>query len=160
MSIIRVKSASLLRRDTAENWKSENPVLRQGEEGYETDTGRRKVGDGVSDWNSLSYTVDQTYNPDSVKAQSGKAVEKAIAAKLDNPENAPEVGKTLLVKSVNNDGTFTCEWGTAVSDSIVKGVMCDGKGDAWTDAERLAALLCLGCTVDENGFVKWTAQEG
>lgn len=27
----------------------------------------------------------------------------------------------------------------------------------WTDAQRLAVLLSLGCTVDENGFVKWTA---
>lgn len=27
----------------------------------------------------------------------------------------------------------------------------------WTDAQRLAVLLSLGCTVDENGYVKWTA---
>ena len=44
-------------------------------------------------------------------------------------------------------------------DTAVKSAMCDGKGAAWTDAERLAALLRIGCTVDENGFVKWTAQE-
>lgn len=44
-------------------------------------------------------------------------------------------------------------------DYTVKAAMCDGKGKAWTDAERIAALLCMGCTVDDNGFVKWTAQE-
>ena len=44
-------------------------------------------------------------------------------------------------------------------DYAVKATMCDGKGAAWTDAERIAALLRMGCTVDENGFVKWTAQE-
>ena len=33
-------------------------------------------------------------------------------------------------------------------------------GAAWTDAERLAALLRLGCTVDDNGVVRWTAQTG
>ena len=44
-------------------------------------------------------------------------------------------------------------------DYAVKAAMCDGKGAAWTDAERIAALLRMGCTVDENGFVKWTAQE-
>ena len=44
-------------------------------------------------------------------------------------------------------------------DYAVKAAMCDGKGGAWTDAERLAALLRMGCTVDENGFVKWGAPE-
>lgn len=44
-------------------------------------------------------------------------------------------------------------------DYAVKGAMCDGKGEAWTDAERIAALLRIGCAVDDNGFVKWTAQE-
>lgn len=44
-------------------------------------------------------------------------------------------------------------------DYAVKAAMCDGKGAAWTDAERIATLLRMGCTVDDNGFVKWTAQE-
>lgn len=44
-------------------------------------------------------------------------------------------------------------------DYSVKAAMCDGKGAAWTDVERLAALLRMGCTVDDNGFVKWTAQK-
>lgn len=44
-----------LRRDTAANWTTANPVLAQGEEGYELDTGKRKVGDGVTTWNSLAY---------------------------------------------------------------------------------------------------------
>ena len=45
-------------------------------------------------------------------------------------------------------------------DKAVKHAMCDGKGAAWTDTERLAALLRLGCTVGDDGTVKWTAQEG
>lgn len=45
-------------------------------------------------------------------------------------------------------------------DTAVKAAMCDGKGAAWTDTERLAALLRLGCTVDDNGVVRWTAQTG
>jgi len=43
------------RRDTAANWTSVNPVLAEGEPGYETDTGRWKIGDGVTAWNSLNY---------------------------------------------------------------------------------------------------------
>lgn len=45
-------------------------------------------------------------------------------------------------------------------DKAVKAAMCDGKGTAWTDAERLAALLRLGCTVGDDGIVRWTAQTG
>lgn len=44
-------------------------------------------------------------------------------------------------------------------DYAVKAAMCDGKGAAWTDAERIAALLRMGLTVDDNGFVKWGASE-
>lgn len=44
-----------LRRDTAANWTSNNPTLEQGEPGYETDTGKLKLGDGSTAWTSLSY---------------------------------------------------------------------------------------------------------
>lgn len=49
-----------MRRGTAAAWTSVNPVLDEGEEGYETDTGRRKVGDGTTAWNSLGYVFDAT----------------------------------------------------------------------------------------------------
>lgn len=41
----------------ASEFTSENPVLKLGEEGYETDTRKRKVGNGITDWNGLSYDV-------------------------------------------------------------------------------------------------------
>jgi hypothetical protein len=43
------------RRDTAANWTSINPVLAQGELGLETDTSNYKIGDGVTNWNTLIY---------------------------------------------------------------------------------------------------------
>lgn len=43
------------RADTAANWTAENPYLRTGEIGYETDTGRIKIGDGTNAWNSQPY---------------------------------------------------------------------------------------------------------
>jgi len=45
-----------LRRDTAANWTSVNPVLAQGEIGLELDTGYMKIGDGTTAWRSLSYS--------------------------------------------------------------------------------------------------------
>lgn len=45
----------LLRRDTSSNWTSGNPVLASGEIGYETNTGKFKIGNGATAWTSLSY---------------------------------------------------------------------------------------------------------
>lgn len=47
-----------LRRDTAANWTSANPILAQGELGVETDTLKIKIGNGSSAWNSLSYLIN------------------------------------------------------------------------------------------------------
>lgn len=45
----------LLRRDTSENWITADTILLEGEPGYETDTGKLKIGDGSSAWTSLDY---------------------------------------------------------------------------------------------------------
>ena len=47
-----------IRRDTAANWTSANPVLAQGELGVETNTLKFKVGDGTTTWSSLNYLID------------------------------------------------------------------------------------------------------
>ena len=49
MTVIQVK------RGEASSWSSANPVLDAGEFGYESDTGNLKLGDGVTQWNSLAY---------------------------------------------------------------------------------------------------------
>ena len=54
MTIQRIK----LRRGTAAAWTSANPTLAAGEPGYETDTGKHKIGNGATAWASLAY-VDQ-----------------------------------------------------------------------------------------------------
>jgi hypothetical protein len=44
-----------VRRGTAAQWTSTNPTLAAGEWGFETDTGKAKIGNGSSAWSSLSY---------------------------------------------------------------------------------------------------------
>lgn len=46
----------MIREDTAANFQLTNPVLGLGEIGIETDTGKSKVGDGVTAWNVLTYS--------------------------------------------------------------------------------------------------------
>lgn len=44
-----------LRRDTDANWSSNNPVLAVGEIGFNTDNFDFKIGNGINNWNNLSY---------------------------------------------------------------------------------------------------------
>ena len=50
-----------LRRDTASNWVSNDPILAEGEVGVETDTFKFKIGDGSTSWNDLSYSFNSYY---------------------------------------------------------------------------------------------------
>ena len=44
-----------VRRGTASQWTSTNPTLASGEWGFETDTGKVKIGDGTTAWTSIAY---------------------------------------------------------------------------------------------------------
>lgn len=72
-----------VRRDTAANWVSANPVLHQGEPGMETDTGRFKYGDGSTAWTSLGYAAQQltpTTKTTTYAASPGDYVKANIAS--------------------------------------------------------------------------------
>ena len=47
-----------LRRDSATNWTTANPVLAIGEPGLETNTLKLKFGDGTTAWNALAYATN------------------------------------------------------------------------------------------------------
>jgi hypothetical protein len=49
------------RNGTAAQWTSANPTLMAGEIGAETDTGRFKVGNGSTAWNSLGYAASMKW---------------------------------------------------------------------------------------------------
>ena len=46
-----------VRRDTAANWTSVNPTLAAGEIGFETNTGKFKIGTGSATWTALPYAA-------------------------------------------------------------------------------------------------------
>ena len=43
------------RRDAALTWTNNNPILEAGEFGWESNTNRFKIGNGLAVWNSLAY---------------------------------------------------------------------------------------------------------
>ena len=56
MAEIVIKTVRL-KRGTAEAWSRVNPILLDGEPGYERDTNRIKVGNGSTAWNDLPYIM-------------------------------------------------------------------------------------------------------
>ncbi len=46
-----------IRRDGTIDWESNNPILAEGEIGYESNLNRLKIGNGLTGWNSLPYII-------------------------------------------------------------------------------------------------------
>ena len=51
-----LKARIMTKTDPAEAWRVNNPILLDGESGYESDTGLQKIGDGIHHWLELTYT--------------------------------------------------------------------------------------------------------
>ena len=58
MAEVIIKTIFQLRRGTKEAWARNNPLLKAGEPGYETNTGKLKIGDGFTPWLTLPYIND------------------------------------------------------------------------------------------------------
>src|SRR5688572_31300204 len=63
-----------LRRGPAAEWAADNPILRDGEPGIERDTGKFKIGDGVQNWLTLPYFLNEDQLADGVAGDSAYEV--------------------------------------------------------------------------------------
>jgi hypothetical protein len=78
-----------IRRDTAANWTTANPVLAQGEPGHEIDTGKVKFGNGIDNWNSLIY---QDLTGSSWTQTGSGAVTRTVDEKLKDVVSVKDFG--------------------------------------------------------------------
>ena len=102
------------RRGTAAQWVSSNagdgPILNAGEIGWESDTNKFKIGDGVSYWDDLTYFVDAT---DVVAAALGAYLQDsdvgAISgvAGLDASKNLIVPGTSIIIEGATADAYET-----------------------------------------------------
>lgn len=86
-----------IRRDTSSNWTAANTILADGEFAKETNTGKIKLGNGVTAWNSLAYF---TGDVKSVNGQTGIVLVNAVP-------NGGTTGQVLAKNSNTNNDT---EW--------------------------------------------------
>ena len=86
--------------DTAQNWTANNPVLKAGEIGNETDTDRLKIGDGVQAWNDLDYMVRPATNEDAGLVKPGEYMTVSSDGTLDiQADTVPTADSHKLVES-------------------------------------------------------------
>ncbi len=104
-----------LRRGGAQEWANSNPTLAQGELGIELDTGRFKIGDGVSAWNSLRYerpveSISNTANTLVQRDADGNFAAGTITATLiGNSSTAARLASTRqisLADDIQGSGVF------------------------------------------------------
>ena len=97
-----------LRRDTAANWVSSNPVLRQGEIGIETDTLLMKLGNGTNTWTQITAYMNLV--PDGNLTVGDYVAVNDIGASLgvvglDSNKNALITGSSIIVEG-GTDNSF------------------------------------------------------
>jgi hypothetical protein len=106
-----------LRRDTASNWTTNNPLLYPGEMGIEIDTGKFKLGPAVNAptvgtaWNSISSYVNVT--PAGLTSALGDYVlsedinVKGGLVQMDNSGNALILGPGFIVEGTTDNTNET-----------------------------------------------------
>ena len=126
------------RRGTAAQWISTNdgngPILAIGEIGYESDTNKFKIGDGVNHWVDLSYFVDLETT---IAGAPGllNSLDELAAAIGDDPSFFTTVGTNL---SAHTSAT-TDVHGIADTDELAtKTYVTDAIGNATVDQSALA----------------------
>lgn len=96
--------------DSAQNWKTNNPILEKGQIALEEDTGFVKIGDGINTWNFLSYIKDAKLD---TKLDKNGTAQKAIKDELNN-----KIDETYIKKISVDGSTLTFTKGNGVSSSI------------------------------------------
>ena len=67
-----MNSKFYFKRGKAASWTKQNILLGPGEPGFELDTGKLKIGNGVDKWNDLPYIVNKDTLPDEIIYYIGK----------------------------------------------------------------------------------------
>jgi hypothetical protein len=121
-----------LLRGTAARWTTVNPVLLAGQEGYEKDTGRRKVGDGVTAWTALPYHGASTaVGLALVTAASAAAARTAID--LGNVDNTADANKPVSTAQAAADALARIAW-ARTPDVLIAGTVTRDSNGAATSA--------------------------
>jgi len=129
------------RRGTAAQWTGANPTLAAGEIGYETDTGKFKIGNGSSAWTALNYYVDANSILDGAPGVLDTLNELA-AALGDDPDFFISVAADLSLHA----GLSTNVHGISNTADLATESYADEAADDAVDAHNLLTTNVHGIT--------------
>ena len=94
-----------VRRGTNTQWNTADPILNEGEFGYNTTNGQIKIGDGSSIWSVLSYIIDGDSITTSLDAYIAESEKSAISgvAELDASKNILAPASIIFEGATAND---------------------------------------------------------
>lgn len=96
-----------LRRGTASQWTSANPILAAGEFGLETDTNEFKLGNGTDAWTTLPYWISMVAGHTHTAAQisDSTATGRALITALDAAAARTAIGAGTSNLAIGTSGT-------------------------------------------------------
>jgi hypothetical protein len=104
-----------LRRGGSQEWRNANPVLAQGEVGIDLDSGRIKIGDGSTAWNSLAYerpvesvanTANSLVQRDSDGNFSAGTITATVIGNASTASRLANVRQVQITQDIVASGTF------------------------------------------------------
>ena len=101
-----------MRRGTSSEWNDADPILNEGEIGYNSTLGQIKVGDGSTIWSELTYLATESELNTSLEgyiALTEKGAVDGVAeldAKISGLEVSMSIIKRLIAKETNLDAKF------------------------------------------------------
>jgi hypothetical protein len=144
------------RRGTAATWTSTNPTLAAGEIGFESDTGKFKIGTGSASWTSLAYaggTTAVTYLYNATSGQTTFSGADANSLTLAYTVGAEQVylNGVLLVRSTDytaTNGTSIVLASGAVASDVLNVIAYSTMTltDAYTQAQANATFYPVATT--------------
>jgi hypothetical protein len=121
-----------VRRDTAAAWTSANTTLASGEIGYETDTGKFKLGNGTA-WTALGYAAARAYS-DLTGPQNLLDTELIRAKLRDYSESvsSPTISSGVLTLNLETSNIFTVSLNAAITTLTIINPPASGSGGSFT----------------------------
>ena len=101
----------IIRNSSKDEWFSSNPLLEKGEMGYENDTSKFKIGNGVDHWNDLPYQLGQWKTSNNLLRHDDFDVLIGKNLQVDGNLFVKGITTTLNSKEVTfNDRIITLNW--------------------------------------------------
>jgi trimeric autotransporter adhesin len=125
-----------LRRGTAANWTSTNPILSDGEVGFESDTGKFKIGRSNTAWADLAYATDLPSEVSGLVSNLSNTVSSHTSATLNvhGIANTAALETTAGAQTKANAGQLAAESFATSAISTHSAVSLDVHGIANTAA--------------------------